>query len=61
MQKKKEMKVTQSTLDYSLPGSCPWNPPGKNTGVGSHSLLQEIFLTRNHTQVSCTAGEFFAV
>ena len=25
---------------------CPWNSPGKNTGVGSHSLLQEIFLTQ---------------
>ena len=25
---------------------CPWNFPGKNTGVGSHSLLQEIFLTQ---------------
>ena len=24
---------------------CPWNSPGKNTGVGCHSLLQEIFLT----------------
>ena len=24
---------------------CPWNSPGKNTGVGSHSLLQEIFPT----------------
>ena len=24
---------------------CPWNSPGKNTGVGSHSLLQGIFLT----------------
>ena len=22
----------------------PWNPPGKNTGVDSHSLLQWIFL-----------------
>jgi len=22
---------------------CPWDFPGKNTGVGSHSLLQEIF------------------
>ena len=21
---------------------CPWNSPGKNTGVGSHSLLQGI-------------------
>ena len=23
----------------------PWNSPGKKTGVGSHSLLQEIFPT----------------
>ena len=25
---------------------CPWNSPGKNNGVGCHSLLQEIFLTQ---------------
>ena len=25
---------------------CPWNFPGKNTGVGSHSLLQGIFPTK---------------
>ena len=25
---------------------CPWNSPGKNTGLGSHSLLQVIFLTQ---------------
>ena len=25
---------------------CPWNSPGKNTGVGSHSLLQGIFPTQ---------------
>ena len=25
---------------------CPWNSPGKNTEVGSHSLLQGIFLTQ---------------
>ena len=43
--------VTQSCLtihcpmDYSLPG-CPWNFPGKNTGVGCHFLLQGIFLTQ---------------
>ena len=24
---------------------CPWNPPGKNTGVDCHALLQGIFLT----------------
>ena len=25
---------------------CPWNFPGKNAGVGCHSLLQGIFLTK---------------
>ena len=25
---------------------CPWKSPGKNTGVGSHSLLQGIFPTQ---------------
>ena len=25
---------------------CPWDSPGKNSGVGSHSLLQGIFPTQ---------------
>ena len=25
---------------------CPWNSPGKNSGVGCHSLVQRIFLTQ---------------
>ena len=25
---------------------CSWDSPGKNTGVGSHSLFQGIFLTQ---------------
>ena len=25
---------------------CPWNSPGKNTGVVNYSLLQEIFPTK---------------
>ena len=25
---------------------CPWNSPGKSSGVGCHSLLQGIFLTQ---------------
>jgi len=25
---------------------CPWNSPGKNTGMGSHSFLHGIFLTQ---------------
>ena len=44
------MQVTQScptfcdAMGHRL--LCPWNSPGKNTGVGSHSLLQEIFSTQ---------------
>ena len=33
-------------MDYSPPGSCPWDFPGKNTGVGCHFLLQGIFPTQ---------------
>ena len=32
---------------------CPWDFPGKNTGVGCHFLLQRIFLTWGWTWVSC--------
>ena len=34
---------------------CPWNSPGKNTGVGCHSLLQGIFLAQgwNPGLLSC--------
>ena len=27
-------------IDNSPPGSCPWDSPGNNTGVGCHFLLQ---------------------
>ena len=30
---------------------CPWNSPGKNTGLGCHSLLQGIFPKRDWIQV----------
>ena len=36
-----------------------WNSPGQNTGVGSLSLLQGIFPSRDRTQVSRIAGGFF--
>ena len=41
--------------------SLPAEPPGKptNTGVGSLSLLQQTFPTRNLTGVSFSAGRFF--
>ena len=43
----RDVKVMlQLWQDYSLTASCPWNSAGKNTGVGSHSLLQGIILTQ---------------
>ena len=36
---------------------CPWDSPGKNTGVGCHFFLQGIF----PTQVSCIADGFFII
>ena len=38
---------------------CPWDHPGKNTGVYCHFLLQGIFPTQGSNTVSCIAGEFF--
>ena len=32
---------------------CPWDSPGKNTGVGCHFLLQEIFPIKPMSPVSC--------
>ena len=34
---------------------CPWDSPDKNTGVGSHSLLQGIFLPNDQTYKSLTS------
>ena len=47
-------------VDCSL--LCPWDLPGKNTGVGCHFLLQRIFLTQGSSHISsvcCPAGGFF--
>ena len=38
--------VSQLCLTLCDPVVCQWNSPGKNTGVGCHSCLQRIFLTR---------------
>ena len=35
-----------NSMDGSPPGSCPWDSPGKNTGVDCHNLLQRIFPTQ---------------
>ena len=36
--------VTPWTVAHRL--LCPWDSPGKNTGVGCHALLQQIPLTQ---------------
>ena len=57
---RKKVKVAQSLptrcdpMDYS-----PQSSPGQNTGVGSLSLLQEIFPTQGLNPVSYTVGRFF--
>ena len=39
---------------------CRWDPPGKNTGVGCHALLQGIFPTRGiEPESPVLAGGFF--
>ena len=51
---KSKVLVTQSCLTLCNPMDpwnstrllCPWNPPGKNTGVGCHSVFQGIFPTQ---------------
>ena len=41
-----EVKMAQLCLTLCDPMDCPWNSLGQNTGVGSLSLLQGIFLTQ---------------
>ena len=41
--------VSDSVRPYGLQLTrllCPWDAPGKDTGVGCHFLLQGIFLTQ---------------
>ena len=45
--------VSDSVRPYGLQPArflCPWDSPGKNTGVGCHALLQGIFLTHGLNQ-----------
>ena len=51
---------------WTIPASflCPWDSPGKNTGVGCHALLQGIFPTQGlspHSLLSpaLASGFFF--
>ena len=60
------MLVAQSCLTLRPHGLyparllCPWDSPGKNTGMGCHSLLQRIFPTQGSNPVSFIAGKFFS-
>ena len=48
-------------IDCSLP-VCPWDSPGKNTGVGCFALLQGIFLIQGSKPLllfPALAGGFF--
>ena len=62
---KKAFDPVQSHLSSSLYEptrlSYPWNSLGKNSRVGSHSLLQGIFLTQRSNPVSRIAGRFFTI
>ena len=50
------------TMDWSLPGSWPWDYPGKNNGASCHFLLQGIYQPKDQTCASCDSciiGGFF--
>ena len=58
--------VSRSVMSDSLQPParllCPWNSPGKNTGVGSHSLLLGIFQTQGSSDTGLLiAGRFFII
>ena len=63
--KKLKILVSQLYLTLWLHGLYPsvkipsWNPPGKNTGAGSHSLGS--FWPTDQTRVFCITGRFFTV
>ena len=47
------------TVAHQAP--LPWDSPGKNTGMGSHSPLQGIFPTQGSKPDLLTAGRFFTL
>ena len=40
---------------------CPWDFPGKNTGVGCHFLFKGSSQLRDWTCISCLAGWFYTI
>ena len=55
-----QLFVTSWTIAQRTRLLCPWDSPGKNTGVGSHFLLQGIFLTQGSNPLAspALAGRF---
>ena len=61
------MLIVQSCLTLATLGLkdarllCPWNSPGKNVRVGSHSIHRGIFLTKglNLGLLHCREGNKF--
>ena len=55
-------KSLQLSLTLCDLRDCPWDSPGKNTGVGCHAFLQGSSWSRTRTTVSMSpelAGRFF--
>ena len=53
--------LSLQSMDYRPPVSCPWDSPGKNTGVGCHLLLHGILPTQESNPhllwlLHCQAG-----
>ena len=61
--KKKNPYISSSYIatPWIVPRQAPLNSPGKNTGVGSHSLLQGSSWPRDQTQVSHIADRSFTI
>ena len=56
--------VSDSMIPWTVPNQaplCPWDFPGKNTGMGCHFLLQGIFPTEGSNWVSHTVGRRFTL
>ena len=56
---KEDMATHCSILAWVIPLTDEPQGKPKNTGVGSLSLLQQIFLTQESNRGSCIAGGFF--
>ena len=54
-----KVKGAQSCLTLCDPMNCsPWNSPGQNTGVGSLSLLLQIFTNQEQGSPALQADFF---